>query len=636
MDVGMVTTLRTLVALACALALLVPATASAGSDDLLPAPESLHGFLYRTNDAPSDGETFPRTPAFSWIHVQGANQYELQLSTSRSFSDSSIVWEGLTRAPVITVPITLPWMTGARYSWYARVRALAGGLEGTWSAPYGFNLRAPGAPRSLSSGVNPQPGMVRWTPIDGATAYEVVFLYDQSSGYSKRILTATTAADLREYYTFHNGVDFANIVWWRVRAVRQVQGETKNKLPVASYGPWSARHRTIEAPLSFSSLTLGGSISRSPSRDILAASASGSPGPGPHELVPGFWWSGTYGPLGEEFGACTKIWEPILGSVAKSICPLYHVYVYSDADCVNRVFTSDLVGSPAWVPRLSPPLGLPQTSDEVGPALLTYLTDSKSGREGDVFDAGHEAVLATGIVNDDSAEVAPAEPPADPAAPPADPAATTTPGTVPPAEEEGSSTESSATRGEFKERKAGLWDTDWPTGRYYWTVVPTIPIIVYDDLASVGSGKGRIEYHDVLFGQDMCAAGQVMTFGKTSQVVTAGESGVPFVSGMSPEGEVVAAKTKQPSFFGRIVVAWKPAPGARFYEIQWSRQPYRWRTAGKRITPATQVQLALSPGKWFYRVRGIDPTLPGPGGLTWSDPLEVEITAPSFTVIGRS
>ena len=176
--------------------------------------------------------------------------------TSKSFAENAIVWKARPRAPVATVPITLPWVTGAKYSWFARMRAVVDGEPGEWSKKYGFNIRPSGAPRSLSSGVNATPGMVRWTPVNGATGYDVVFLFDQGSGKTKRIRTATTAADLREMYTFHNTLPSSAPVFWRVRAVREVSGKTKNKLPAVSFGPLERalpndradlRHRLAEA-----------------------------------------------------------------------------------------------------------------------------------------------------------------------------------------------------------------------------------------------------------------------------------------------------------------------------------------------------------------------------------------------------
>ena len=57
-----------------------------------------------------------------------------------------------------------------------------------------------------------------------------------------------------------------------------------------------------------------------------------------------------------------------------------------------------------------------------------------------------------------------------------------------------------------------LWDTDWPTGRYYWTVVPVAMVVKTDG----DTGAGRIEYDDLDVPQDTCAAGTVASFGKTA------------------------------------------------------------------------------------------------------------------------
>lgn len=616
-----VRSLVALAALAGTLAVAGPALAAPADTG---APSNVRGFLLRSNDGAGDTNTFPRTPAFAWDPVPGARIYEFQLSTSRTFAENAIVWEDSAQAPVMTVPVTLPWITGARYSWYARVRAYVNGAEGPWSAPYGFNLRAPGAPRSLSSGTNPKPGLIRWTPVEGATAYEVVFLYDQGQGKAKRILTATTSADLREYYTLHNGQDWANVIYWRVRAVRVLQGKPKNAIPVASYGPWSARNRTVEPPMASGQIVLGGTVSRATGIDVVSSTTTGAPGPGPHQLVPGFWWSGMLGPTGESFGLC-----PQIASIFGITCPLYHVYVYSDVDCVNRVHVSDLIGSPAYVPRLSGPLALPTDAKELGKAAFLWLGDSDEG-EGDVFDAGDDPVLATGTT-----------PAKDETAPTTTP--TTTDGSGSGATDgttDGStggttdgSTTTTAGGKTLVERKTGLWDVDWPTGRYYWTVVPAIPHLVSTD---GDAASAKVEWRDVVFGQDMCADGRVMVFGKTSQVVATAESGVPYASGMSVEGTLKAATEEKPRFFGKVVVGWKPTPGARRYEVQWSRRDTRWRTEGKVTTPGTQALLELAPGRWYYRIRGLDATLPGANGLTWSDPVEIQIEAPKFTVIGRS
>lgn len=532
------------------------------------APTNLRAFLLRSNEAQPANRVFPRTPSFAWDSVPGATRYEFELATSSTFAENALVWEktGLT-SPVATVPLTLPWMTGATYSWYARVRAVVNGAATGWSARYGFNVRSDAAPVSLSEGVNPWPGMIRWTPVSGATAYEVVFLFEEAQGKSKKIKTATTAADLREYYTFHNDIDWANVVYWRVRAVRELEGKPLNALPVASYGPWSARNRTLEPPIGTSLLDAIGSISRSGSADIAGTNAN----PGFHRLVPGFWWNGMLSPDPDRFGPCP--WVTSALGLARDVCPLYHVYVYTDADCVNRVHVSDLVGSPAYVPRLSSTLALPSSLSEVTKATALWLGDGPEPTE--VFDAGSEKVKAVTSLAAGSTD-----------------------------------------------RQTGLWDNDWATSRYYWTVVP-VTLLEKD---------GVLEYHDVAFGQDMCVAGEGLPFGKTSATATTSSSGVPYASGQRLNGLVGTATTSRPSFYGRPLVAWKTAPGAQRYQVQWSRRSYPWTTAGSLSTASTSAVLPLSDGVWYYRVRGLDPTILGAQGMTWSAPTYVKVLPRTFTI----
>ena len=214
-----------------------------------PAPADLRGFLLRANDPQPAGHAFPRTPAFAWDNVKGASSYEFQLATSKNFSENSIVWEKADLPnPITSVPLTLPWITGNPYSLYARVRANVGGDATSWSTKYGFKMKAPAAPTSLSNGANPTPGMVRWTPVEGATAYEVSFLWDLANGQNKKIKTSTTAADLRELYAFANdlGAQGLTNVSWRVRAMRELEGKPLNEIPVVSYGPWSPTNVTVE------------------------------------------------------------------------------------------------------------------------------------------------------------------------------------------------------------------------------------------------------------------------------------------------------------------------------------------------------------------------------------------------------
>jgi hypothetical protein len=110
----------------------------------------------------------------------------------------------------------------------------------------------------------------------------------------------------------------------------------------------------------------------------------------------------------------------------------------------------------------------------------------------------------------------------------------------------------------------------------------------------------------------------------------------PYVSGLSPSGELVAAQSAKPSFYRAALIAWSPASGAIGYEVQWSRTRYPWKAASATpvFTAGTSVVLeGLTPGIWYYRVRGIDPYVPGPvKQMTWSTPRQIRLVKPKFLV----
>jgi len=72
------------------------------------------------------------------------------------------------------------------------------------------------------------------------------------------------------------------------------------------------------------------------------------------------------------------------------------------------------------------------------------------------------------------------------------------------------------------------------------------------------------------------------------------------------------------------------------YEVQWSKTRYPWKSASATpyTTAATSVLLeGLTPGTWFYRVRGIDPYILGPvKQMTWSSPVQIKLAKPKFSV----
>jgi hypothetical protein len=539
---------------------------------LLP-PVGLKPFLLRTDEPAVD--TFPRTPSFAWWPYAGASSYGFELATSKTFDESSVVWStsSLTfklKTPAVSIPLALPWMTGKQpyYALYARVRARFHGGWTPWSRPYGFNMRWKSLPQESAADY---PGLVRWDPVEGATSYQVWFIEE-----AKRFSTVTNVADEREYYTFHQSTQRSGVVSWRVRAVRKVYGALPNGLPAVTYGPWSDIFTSVNPAFATGPLTPTAAVSET----VTTPSASVT-----HNLTPGFVFSGNQSFDGNPY-------------------ELYRVYVATDRDCVNVVFKGSIVGSPAYAPRITQPLALPGGSIEVAAARTRTFSpdlplDSSAHQVGEMADF-------TPVTPSDELGSAPS----------GSSSSTPTDSTIPP----------DLLNPASPSALDDLWDSGWPSGQYYWTVVPV--------QAGVDS-RGVWSYQDVELPQDACQEGRVLAFGKTSAPATTSASGKPFVSGLSPAGRLASAAGASPSFYGVPIVAWEPALGATAYEVQRSKRLYPFSVVGNSIfTAATSTLLAgLSPGTWYYRVRGIDPYVPGAvKTMTWSDPVAIVITKPKIAV----
>jgi hypothetical protein len=655
-------------AAACSTVLVLAASAQAEPRLGRPpaTPTGLRPFLVRVDEAAA--HTFSRTPSFAWTPVRNAALYEFELSTSDTFDEGSIVFSSSTlKTPAVSITASLPWLIGKPYSLYAHVRAIApDGSTSQWSAPYGLNMRWSDVPTKLPG--QEYPGLVQWTPVDGASAYDVWFMEP-----NKIIRTKTNAADEREYYTFHQQAPWPNVVHWRVRAVRKTYGALPNFLPTVTYGPWSPVQTSTNPPFQSGAM-----------QDVAATSDATSTAATPtvHRLTPGFVFTGNT-------------------SLEGKPGELYRVYVFSDSDCVNVVFKGALVGSPAYAPRMTGPLNLPGLTNQLFFAPQQYLAD---GVEGKTFMRDSSPIQTT---ESD-------KPPENPAS-----GSDTGGGTLPdPAATPPPPEATSPLPGTPKETGApiDLWDTGWPNGRYYWTVVPAEPriaanlttylavqarsgdtkIVVNDPLGFgedatffIGDGEtqelvtvtkvtGReltlsgplaffhevgervffaqtlVDYHELDQPQDACAAGRVQAFGKTNEpAVTV--AGAPFVTGLSPTGRLVQASGARPAFYGTPLVAWKPALGADEYQIQWSPTRYPWRPVDpvtkeryEKLTFGTSALLdrqvvtqngpqrgPLPAGSWWYRVRGLDFSLPGTArAMSWSKPVMVQIAKPKFTIVG--
>ena len=535
------------------------------------APTGLHAFLLRPDE--SAQKYYPRTPSFAWSPVDvRSGTYEFELATSRSFNESAVLFSyNGLKIPALSIAHQLPWMTGLPYALWAHVRWVS--ANGKQVTPWStpFGFNMRWADSDYPQQLTAPEGLVRWKPIEGATRYEVLYP-DIRPALSFQ--TTTNVADEREFFSFHSASVNWSSIRWRVRAIRYIDDKDllKNGLPRVSYGPWSATFTSVNPPLSLG--VLGTSDTVSDTWDKKGQPAA------PHELTPGFAWTPSTAVLSD------------IGAFGGS---LYRVYVFTDDHCVNQVFAGSVVGSPAFAARVTGgPFGLPQSTKElatwIGPPYL-----ASPGGEGRSFDATGKTVTPNEM-----------------------------PGKNPP-----------VNGNTVGDANVDLWDSGWPNGRYYWTVVP-VTVEAFGALDPKSSDQ-PVEYHDTAVPQDQCEAGQGMSFGKISQPVVTAESNKPWVSGLAPDGRMIASAAKVPLVHDSPLVAWQPAVGATTYEVQLSRKQYPWRTTWSTATAATSAILPLGKaavGTWWYRIRGINPALPtGAQAMSWSKPVRLRVTGDSFVVV---
>lgn len=647
-----------------ALVLVAQAGSAVHANALSQGPAGLHAFLLRADEPVA--HSYSRTPSFAWSRVAlTGGHYQFQIASSTSFQDGTLVFKDMNvRQPAETVPRQLPWVTGSPYALWAHVRWIAkDGKKATpWSKPFGFNVQwtASGVPAQLRA---PE-GLVRWGPIDGATAYEVLYT-DLHPAQSFQ--TTTNVADEREFFTWHTSQGYSAI-HWRVRAIRDVGQfqSSSNGLPAVSYGPWSPVYSTVNTPQANGTLKALDTIS-----DVWDKRGRGTA----HLLTPGFSWS----PSAPEP-------SPLVANMGSS---LYRVYIFSDQNCVNRIFTGSVVGSPAWAPRSigggtpSPPPGwnAPTPSTPSSGSSGASGSSSTSGSSSASTSSGGPGASSssqgssgsTGAASSNSSTTStPTSSSAgtvgagavrntlklssgidvDASGAPLFPNETL--GSQVSANKAGKSSSSKTTTAQTsaapqataaqqstptptKAAGVDLWDSGWPSGRFYWTVVPvTIDTALTSASSSTSSSASSNTgggfsglFFDTDVPQDSCHAGNVMSFGKVSQPIVTSQ-GRPFVSGLGPNSRSTASTGPAPVVYDAPIVAWRPVVGATKYQVELSRSLYPWHPARTVGTPATSVVLPVTKadaGVWYYHVRAINENLPaGARAMAWSTPVKVKLT----------
>jgi hypothetical protein len=646
--------LRVRLAIGLFAALLLALSAGAARSDS-GAPGGLHAFLLRA-DEPARS-TFSRTPAFAWSPVPGAMRYEFQLSLSGTFRDNSVVYAKLDLpTPVVAPELTLPWITGNPHSLYARVRAVTPTGATPWSSAYGFDMAPPPAPAPLPS----YTGLLRWTPVEGVSAYQV-WLVDAK----KMIFTTTNVLDEREFFTFHPSQSWTGTVRWRIRVLRTDNsvGGRLNSVPAAKYGAWSPTYSSSNGTFQGGPLKLVGTVS-----DVYSDGSAKAPS---HRLMPAFLFTGNTGLSG-------------LPS------ELFRVEVFTDKQCINRVFTGAVTGAPAYAARPFGPLSLPTSPSSIQAARGAFLPDGAEP-------AGITVDGDTLVTTESAADAAPTgSAPGAPGEGSSGGAGSAGSGTT-----VGSSSSGPAAGGTITwQGRTGapvdLWDVDWPSSGYYWTVIPVsatppdalstavgaagaksadsaLPVANSNgfqagDVIQIGAGpstetktvasvadgqftlssvlafnhgpgepvirlSGNFQYRDLELAQDVCASGRVARFGKASEPsLTA--SGELFATGLSQFGRLTSARHTT-AFYGQPLVSWLPALGATAYEVQWGKVRYPFRAESKGyMTTGTSLVLPVGPGVWYYRVRGFNYSLPtGSQQMSWSEPAKLVVAKPTFKIV---
>lgn len=572
-----------------AMATMISGSALAKGGKPTAAPKNLHGFLLRPSERVT--HTFPRTPAFAWAPVRGARCYEFELASSKAFTENAVIWSnvryGLDQKGICKpVPASSaaadadPTGAGSTTADPAvstviqpvKVPAVSVDVALPWftGQPHALHARV----RAITNS-GPTPWSkpfsfnMRWTglPVPLQTKPGLIrwTSVEGATGYQ------VWYPDISKVFTTHTNVadqrDFytfhPSLDW-----VGTVQWRVRAVRRIFGEIPNGIPVVSYGpwSPL-YTSSNPAPTTGKLTVASALSDRQSTPQAASAHELMPGLTFTGNQGLDGQSY-------------------TLFRAYAFTDRDCVNQVFRGSVVGSPAFAPRTTGPLKLPGNDTELDKALASALPDSVS--EGDTVGADGQKIEASESL-----------------------------GSAAPAGGEGAA-EAPA------EARVDLPDVDFPSTRYYWTVVP---VVIF-----VNEETGSYQYQDVEVPQDACAAGRVASFGKESAPVQAA-AGTPYVAGLTPSGRLLAVSKKKPVLYSTPLVAWKPALGATSYEVQWSKTRYPWKPAGSRLTYSTSAVLDLGPGTWYYRVRGLNQVQLKKPEMPWSSAIKLSIAKPTFKVV---
>ena len=411
--------------------------------------------------------------------------------------------------------------------------------------------------------------------------------------------------------------------------MRWLYGTADNALPQVSYGPWSPVYTSLQPALRSRPAEDAWRPSRTPASPTRRTWST-------HNVTPAFIYNGRH--LDLEHGR-----------------ELYRVLVFTDEDCLNPVFRGALVGEPGLRSARGRPARDARRRERAH--RRAQATSSSSATEPDVEDRrGHRRDhQRDGLVTGDD----------------------TSHSGLPPSQV-------------VHPAKVDLWDSDWEGGRYYWTVMPvdelvanqvtttlTAPTAVGDTTIDVVDATG----HQCRRRAARSARRCTRTRRSRRWSATRSRSPVP-LGGPHAAGETVVrpcgarhlhggradpgrvrvgprARVREDERAGRDdperarrtprasrrTASWsrpRRAPRASTATRSWrgSRSSARGSTRCSGAASAirgrrpptrssrwgTSLTLPLTPGTWYYRVRGLDFLMSGSKPqMSWSDPARVVV-----------
>jgi len=169
---------------------------------------------------PKFDSTSSLTPVFRWSVSEGAEQYELQVSTSADFSN--IIIDNLSSTNFYECATVLSYDT--RYYW--KVRALSEAAQSNWSAVFLFTTEAESVPELTAPELSkPKTGstcsvtpVFEWSVSPGAEKYELQ-VSDNDNFTSPIIDKSGENACNSNVWASDVTLEYYNLYYWRVRAV---------------------------------------------------------------------------------------------------------------------------------------------------------------------------------------------------------------------------------------------------------------------------------------------------------------------------------------------------------------------------------------------------------------------------------